>query len=66
MRDEEAINLLLNEAECVKKQGECDRHCGVCELNRSVPDRLEALRIGREAIVIVEKMREIYQRWIDG
>lgn len=42
MSKQEAINIIKNEMECVRRGNSCDRNCGNCDLVKPEEDILDA------------------------
>lgn len=54
MKRDEAISILLNEIECVKRGSYCDRDCGKCDLVKEDFEIIEALEMGIHFIKTVD------------
>lgn len=58
MTPEEAIDIIANESECVKRANKCNRDCGNCELVRPEGDIIMAYSM---AITALEALNTVVE-----
>ena len=59
MSKQEAINIIKNEMECVRRVNSCDRDCGKCDLVKPKEDVLDAYETAIRSMEILSMYETI-------